>query len=38
MILLIKKKKLENENKYIEKLTDKLSKKININNGELLNI
>ena len=30
--------KIENENKYIEKLTDKLSKKINKNNGELLNI
>ena len=38
MILLIKKKKLENENKYIEKLIDKLSGKINKNNGELLNI
>ena len=30
--------KLEKENKYIEKLTDKLSQKINKNNGELLNI
>ena len=30
--------KLEKENKYIEKLTDKLSEKINKNNGELLNI
>ena len=30
--------KVENENKYIEKLTDKLSEKINKNNGELLNI
>ena len=30
--------KLEKENKYIEKLTDKLSNKINKNNGELLNI
>ena len=30
--------KIENENKYIEKLTDKLSEKINQNNGELLNI
>ena len=29
---------LEKENKYIEKLTDKLSQKINKNNGELLNI
>ena len=38
MILLIKKKKLEKEDRYIEKLTDKLSQKINENNGELLNI
>ena len=30
--------KLENKNKYIEKLTDKLSEKINKNNGELLTI
>ena len=30
--------KLEKENKYIEKLTKKLSHKINKNNGELLNI
>ena len=30
--------KIENENKYIEKLTDKLSEKINQNNGELLTI
>ena len=30
--------KIENENKYIEKLTDKLSEKINKNNGELLEI
>ena len=30
--------KLEKENKYIEKLTDKLSQKINKNNGESLNI
>ena len=30
--------KIENENKYIEKLTDKLSEKIAKNNGELLNI
>ena len=30
--------KLENEDKYIEKLTDKLSHKINKDNGELLNI
>ena len=33
-----KEKKLENEDKYIEKLTNKLSEKINKNNGELLNI
>ena len=38
MILLIKKKKLENEDKYIEKLTNKLSEKIDKNNGELFNI
>ena len=38
MILLIKKKKLENEDKYIEKLANKLSGKIDKNNGELLNI
>ena len=31
-------KEVEKENKYIEKLTDKLSHKINKNNGELLNI
>ena len=30
--------KLEKEDKYIEKLTDKLSEKINKNNGELLTI
>ena len=30
--------KLEKEDKYIEKLTDKLSNKINKNSGELLNI
>ena len=30
--------KLEKEDRYIEKLTDKLSHKINKNNGELLNI
>ena len=30
--------KLDKENKYIEKLTDKLSEKITKNNGELLNI
>ena len=37
MILLIK-KKLEKEDKYIEKLTNKLSEKINKDNGDLLNI
>ena len=31
-------KKVEKEDKYIEKLTDKLSEKINQNNNELLNI
>ena len=31
-------KQVEKEDKYIEKLTDKLSNKINKNNGELLNI
>ena len=31
-------KQIEKEDKYIEKLTDKLSNKINKNNGELLNI
>ena len=30
--------KMEKENKYIEKLTDKLSEKINQNNNELINI
>ena len=30
--------KIKNENKYIEKLTDKLSEKINKNNDKLLNI
>ena len=30
--------KLEKEDKYIEKLTDKLSHKINKNNSELINI
>ena len=30
--------KLEKENKYIEKLTDKLSEKINRNNNDLINI
>ena len=38
MILLMKKKKLDKENKYIEKLTNKLSEKINNSNGKLLNI
>ena len=36
--IINKEKKLENEDKYIEKLTNKLSEKINKNNGELLNI
>ena len=31
-------KKLDKENKYFEKLTNKLSEKINNSNGELLNI
>ena len=31
-------RKLEKEDKYIEKLTDKLSEKINNSNRELLNI
>ena len=31
-------KKLDKENKYIERLTNKLSEKINNSNGELLNI
>ena len=31
-------KKIDKENKYIEKLTNKLSEKINNSNGELLNI
>ena len=35
--IINKEKKLENEDKYIEKLTNKLSEKINKNNGELLN-
>ena len=30
--------KLEKEDKYIEKLTDKLSEKINKNNSDLINI
>ena len=38
MILLMKNKQVEKEDTYIEKLTDKLSEKINKNNGELLNI
>ena len=36
--IINKEKKLENEDKYIKKLTDKLSQKINKDNGELLNI
>ena len=35
---IIDEKKLDKENKYNEKLTNKLSEKINKNNGELLNI
>ena len=36
--IINKEKKLENEDKYIEKLADELSQKINKNNGALLNI
>ena len=36
--IINKEKEIEKENKYIEKLTNKLSEKINKNNGELLNI
>ena len=36
--IIYDKQKLEKEDKYIEKLTDKLSEKINKNNGELLSI
>ena len=36
--IIYDKQKLEKEDKYIEKLTDKLSEKINKNNGELLTI
>ena len=36
--IIYDKQKLEKENKYIEKLTDKLSEKINKNNNELINI
>ena len=36
--IINKEKKIENEDKSIEKLTNKLSEKINKNNGELLNI
>ena len=36
--IIYDKQKLEKEDKYIEKLTDKLSEKINKNNGELLEI
>ena len=36
--IINKEKQLENEDKYIEKLTNKLSGKINRNNGKLLNI
>ena len=36
--IIDEKKQVEKEDKYIEKLTDKLSTKINKNNDELLNI
>ena len=36
--IIDEKKQVEKEDKYIEKLTDKLSEKINKNNGELLEI
>ena len=36
--IIDKEQKLDKEDKYIEKLTDKLSDKINKNNGELINI
>ena len=36
--IIYEEQKLEKEDKYIEKLTDKLSEKINKNNGELLTI
>ena len=36
--IICEEQKVEKEDKYIEKLTDKLSEKINKNNGELLNI
>ena len=36
--IINKEKKLENEDKYIEKLTNKLSEKINENHGELISI
>ena len=36
--IINKEKEIEKENKYIEKLTDKLSEKINKNNSELINI
>ena len=36
--IIIEEKEIDKENKYIEKLTDKLSEKINNSNGELLNI
>ena len=34
MNIIDEEQKLEKENKYIEKLTEKLSNKINKNNGE----
>ena len=37
-VIIDEEKKLDKENKYIEKLTNKLSEKINNSNGELLNI
>ena len=36
--IINKERKLENEDEDIEKLTNKLSEKINKNNGDLLNI
>ena len=36
--IIIKEEKIKNDDTYIEKLTDKLSQKINKNNGELINI
>ena len=36
--IIYEEQKVEKENKYIEKLSHKLSEKVNKNNGELLNI